>query len=414
MKSMLIIGYVWPEPNSSAAGSRMIQLIELFRLQNWQLVFASPATAGSHKVDLTELGVTEMTIELNNSSFDHFIIECQPDIVLFDRFMMEEQFGWRVEKHCPQACRILDNEDLHFLRQARQQAVKQKREVKPEDFHSDMALREVASVLRCDLSLMISSYETDLLNNSFQVPAQLLFCLPFMLAPHAKDTATSAVPGFEQRQHFISIGNFRHAPNWDAVLQLKEVIWPQIRKQLPQAELHIYGAYPPPKATALHNSKQGFLVKGWAENAQQVMSEARICLAPLRFGAGIKGKLTDAMQCGTPSITTNIGAEAMYGELAWNGVIKDDASAFATAAVELYQDKTRWREAQQNGFLIINQRYNKAILGKPLIARLEQLQNNLTAERQANFTGAMLRHHTLKSTQYMSQWIEAKNALKSL
>ena len=165
---------------------------------------------------------------------------------------------------------------------------------------------------------------------------------------------------FSQRQHFISIGNFRHGPNWDAVLYLKQTLWPLIRKQLPAAELHIYGAYPPPKATALHNARQGFLVKGWAEEARAVMGAARICLAPLRFGAGLKGKLVEAMACGTPSVTTSIGAEAMHDGLPWNGAIENEPDAFAKAAVTLYQHEDRWRQCQQCGEKIVETHYDRS------------------------------------------------------
>ena len=98
---VLIIGYVWPEPRSSAAGGHMMQIIESFLQRGWQITFSSPAGIGEHKADLASLGIDEVGIELNNSSFDTFISELAPDIVLFDRFMMEEQFGWRVEKHSP-------------------------------------------------------------------------------------------------------------------------------------------------------------------------------------------------------------------------------------------------------------------------------------------------------------------------
>ena len=100
---VLIIGYVWPEPRSSAAGGHMMQIIESFLQRGWHITFSSPAGIGEHKADLASLGIDEVGIELNNSSFDTFISQLAPDIVLFDRFMMEEQFGWRVEKHCP-AC----------------------------------------------------------------------------------------------------------------------------------------------------------------------------------------------------------------------------------------------------------------------------------------------------------------------
>ncbi len=91
------------------------------------MTFVSAATKSEHSVDLRALGIETAVIQLNDSSFDQFVDQLQPDIVLFDRFMIEEQFGWRVEAACPDAVRLLNTEDLHFLRKARQEAVQQKR-----------------------------------------------------------------------------------------------------------------------------------------------------------------------------------------------------------------------------------------------------------------------------------------------
>jgi glycosyltransferase involved in cell wall biosynthesis len=414
-KKLLVLGYVWPEPNSSAAGSHMLSLLTLFVQQGWQVTFASPALQGEHKVDLTELGIDEQAVTLNCSSFDDFVDELNPSIVLFDRFMLEEQFGWRVAKHCPDALRILDTEDLHSLRHARHQALKQNRPLTSADLNSDVAKREIAAIFRCDLSLIISDYEFELLKNHYSVPEHILLHCPFMLD---LQNVTPSANSFLDRQHFISIGNFRHQPNWDAVLFLKQAIWPLIRKQLPQAELHIYGAYPPPKATQLHNPKQGFLVKGWAEDAKQVMQQARVCLAPLRFGAGIKGKLAEAMFCGTPNVTTNIGSEGMNMGLDWSGLTTDltqfdnqenSATDFAKHAVQLYQNEALWQQKQQHGYQIIKTNFNKEEIQITLLARIVDIQHNLNNHRSNNFIGQMLQHHQLKSTQYMAQWIEAKN-----
>ncbi|MCE2570890.1 glycosyltransferase [Motilimonas eburnea] len=404
MQKVLVIGYVWPEPNSSAAGSHMMSLLRLFKQQNWQVTFASPAARTEHMVDLAQEGIDGVSIALNCSSFDVFISELQPDMVMFDRFMMEEQFGWRVEKNCPNAMRVLDTEDLQCLRQARHQAVKQQREFAISDLMtSDLAMREIAAIYRCDLSLIISSYEMHLLKQHFNMAPEILHLLPFMVAPKE----VNPVP-YAQRQHFVSIGNFRHAPNWDAVLQLSQ-LWPEIRRQCPEAELHIYGSYPPPKATALHNPKTGFMVKGWAEDAHAVMASARVCLAPLRFGAGIKGKFIDAMQMGTPSVTTPIGSEGMTDELPWPGKVAETEQAFIAGAVALYQDEQTWQQASEAGQVLLTQVYDAKTLGQALVARLAALQANLATHRQGNFIGAMLLHHSMKSTQYMSQWIEAKN-----
>jgi glycosyltransferase involved in cell wall biosynthesis len=410
MQRILIIGKVWPEPASSAAGSRTLQLIELFLLQGWSVSFASAAGESEYTSDIESLGVNKHTIELNNSSFDAFIKTLQPTLVIFDRFTMEEQFGWRVADACPEAIRVLDTIDLHCLRAARHSALKEKREFVMSDLVSDIAKRELASIYRSDVSLMISEVEMELLQQFFKVDASLLHYVPFLLDP-LTNVQCQSWSQFSEREHFISIGNFLHEPNWDAVLYLKQEIWPLIRKQLPKSELHVYGAYPSHKVFQLHNPKEGFMIKGRAESAEDVMKKARICLAPLRFGAGIKGKLIDAMQYGTPGITTDIGAESMHGELAWNGAIANTPQKIAEAAIQFYTNENLWKQAQQNGINIIDQFFSKEKHGKALIEKLLTTQAHLKQHRVNNFTGAMLMHHTAASTKYMSLWIEAKNKL---
>ncbi|WP_223414269.1 MULTISPECIES: glycosyltransferase [unclassified Pseudomonas] len=422
---VLVIGYVWPEPRSSAAGGYVMQLLGTFLQQGWDVTFSSPAGAGEHQEDLTALGIREVPIELNNSSFDVFVRELAPDIVLFEQFMMEEQFGWRVEKHCPDALRVLGTQDLQSLRHARHQRLKDRLKASDDDndfsglfapalreefelmADTDLAKREIAALYRCDLNLMISETEIELLVEQFKVPRSLLHWCPLMV-----DLPSAPPTGFEERADFLSIGNFRHAPNWDAVLWMKTTIWPLIREQLPTARLLIYGAYTPPKATALHNAAQGFHVMNWAEDALQVMSAARVCLAPLRFGAGIKGKIVDAMICGTPNVTTPIGAEAMYGQGPWPGAVTRTAREFADSAVQLYKDQAQWLNAQAVGLELLAERYQLYTHGPALIAKLEYCQQHLPTLRRDNFTGSMLRHHQHKSTQYMAQWIEAKNRTK--
>ncbi|MCF8465226.1 MAG: glycosyltransferase family 4 protein [Flavobacteriales bacterium] len=439
---LLIIGTVFPEPNSSAAGSRMLQLMELFQEQSWDITFASAAAESEFAVNLSDIGVKQVSVKMNCSSFDEFVRELNPQMVLFDRFMTEEQFGWRVAHNCPNAIRILDTEDLHCLRHARHQALKENRAFSTSDLLNEHAKREIASIYRCDLSLIISEYEMELLKAVFKVDEALLHYLPFMLPPqrppltppkgengHFEEDSAQILDqdlanspslrggvrggagwfGFEKRQHFVTIGNFLHPPNWDAVQHLKTAIWPFIRKQLPEAEMHVYGAYTQDKHRQLHSDKDGFLIKGRAEDALEVIGKAKVLLAPLRFGAGLKGKLVEALQCGTPSVTTSIGAEAMHGNLSWSGTIADSPEDFAQAAVDLYTDKPAWEIAQQNGFDIINQIYPKEKLGTEFIQRIAALQANLENHRQQNFTGSMLMHHSMRSTEFMSRWIEAKN-----
>lgn len=407
-KELLIIGFVWPEPRSSAAGSRMLQLIEAFQSQDYKITFASPSAKSNQAFDLEYIGVSETAITLNDSRFDEFVKNLNPDVVLFDRFMMEEQFGWRVAESCPKALRILDTEDLHSLRKGRHQAFKDGRKFDMNYLFNDMAKREIASIYRSDLSLIISEVEMEILKSKFKIDESLLVYIPFMLDT-VKKTASASFPNFEERQHFITIGNFLHDPNYDAVLYLKETIWPFIRKQIPNAELHIYGAYASQKVNQLHNQKEGFLVKGFAEDVNDVMQKARVCLAPIRFGAGLKGKLADAMKNGTPCVMSTIAAEGMFGDIEEYSTIKDDPQEFANKAVNLYRNKTLWKDHQKSGLHTINERFNKTYFQKKLLVCIEDTAKQINKKRLNNFTGQMLQHHSMQSTKYLSRWIEEKN-----
>ena len=408
MKKMLIIGLVWPEPTSSAAGTRMLQLIDLFLEAGYQLTFACAAAKSEFSYPLNEKGIQEIEIKLNDESFNSFIRELNPDVVMFDRYMVEEQYSWRVSMECPNALKILDTEDLHFLRYARQEAVKKGIEFNPESLYSDYAKREIASILRSDLTLLISKKEKDLLINQFHINPSLLYYLPFLeseITTEQIDSWTS----FEDRAHFMFIGNFIHEPNWNCVQVLKNKIWPILRQKLPQAEMHIYGAYPSQKVLQLHNSKERFLIKGRADEAKTTMSNYRALLAPIQFGAGVKGKFVDAMQSGTPNVTTLIGAEAMQHGLSWNGFVTNNWEEFIDYAVTLYQNKEVWEYAQHNGVNLLNENYGKSKFSSAFIEYFNAIKKYLDLHRQQNFYGQILQHHTNQSTKYMSLWIEQKN-----
>lgn len=408
-QSLLIIGSVWPEPDSSAAGRRMLQLVSLFQANGWEVVFISSAADSEYSADLEARDVRCIQTAINSSDFDDFINKLQPSAVLFDRFIVEEQFGWRVAEQCPDTVRILDTEDLHCLRRARRRAVQEGRSFDCQELlGDDTAKREVASILRSDISLIISDFEIALLKDLFGIEAPLLYYLPFLLKP-VDEKVRENWPDFEERNHFVTIGNFRHPPNWDAVQYLKQRVWPLIREQLTKSELHIYGAYPSKKVRQLHQPEEGFFIKGRAENAKEVVRKAKVTLAPLRFGAGLKGKLVESMECGTPSVTTDIGAEGLSGRLPWSGAIADDPPEIASVAVQLYTDEEEWYRAQQRGVRIINERFAEDYLASGFLDRLGDIRRNLRQHRRSNFMGSLLMHHTTASTKYMSKWIEEKN-----
>ena len=385
----------------------MLQLIQSFLSQDWQVTFGTVSQKNPNSIDLTNYGVTEVSLALNNSSFDEYMLNLNPTIVIFDRFITEEQFGWRVAETCPNTLRVLDTEDLHCLRKTRQEAIKNEIEFTNDMLlNSEIAKREIAAIYRCDISLIISTFEMKFLQEVFKVDESLVYHLPFFLNKIKKNHSWKP---FHNRDHFVSIGNFLHAPNVDATMQLKKYSWKLIREKIPSAEIHIYGAYPTQQVLQFNNKQEGFYVHGFVEDAVEVLENSRVLLAPLRFGAGIKGKLTSAMQCGTPSVTTSIGAEGMCGQLPWNGFIEDQVEDFVDKAVALYTNEKLWNQAQQHGIEIINTMYDKELLENKFLKLIQQVSLNLKQHRNNNFTGKMLLHHSLQSKKYMSKWIQEKN-----
>jgi glycosyltransferase involved in cell wall biosynthesis len=410
-ESVLIIGTVWPEPNSSAAGTRMMQLISSLQDYNLIVHFASTASDSPFMIDLSAFGIKRIPILLNDSSFDVLISQLKPDIVIFDRFMTEEQFGWRVVENSPDSLRILDTEDLHCLRHARHHALKKGSHFELSDlFNEDIAIREIASILRCDLSLIISEYELEILRKVFHIDTRLLHYVPYMIKPAQLSYGNI---DFKDRKHFVTIGNFLHEPNLDSARFLKESVWPKIRAIDKEVELHIYGSYTTQKVQQMHNPAEKFFIRGRADNQFEVLSNARVCLSPLRFGAGLKGKLVEAMMCGTPSITTPIGAEGINGDFEWPGIIAKDPQDLATSAINLYYNESEWHRAVKSGKEVLSNRFNYETHSERLNDLLQNLHSNLKKHRMQNFTAKILHHNSMSATKYLSKWIEAKNRDRS-
>jgi hypothetical protein len=400
----VIIGFVWPEPTSSAAGIRILQLIHSLLNENYDVVFVTQAQESDFAFDLTSLNVATYKIQVNDSSFDKFIKEQNPDIVLFDRFIMEEQFGWRVADQCPNALRILDTEDLHFLRKERQQKLNQ---ITEKETFSDISKREIASIYRCDVSLIISEIEMNLLRDRFQVPSERLMYLPMW------SETVSFVNSFQERANFMFVGNFMHEPNWDTVLYLKKEVWPLIREHLPKAEIHIYGAYPTEKVYQLNNEKEGFVIKGRAEDVNEICQKYRLMLAPLRFGAGVKGKFIDAMRNGLPSVTTSLGIESMVEATNWPGVVSDNLQTNIDEVVDLYTNEKKWTKMSDLAIETHIEKFTANQWPAIFIENVEKYKLNIKKIREQNFTGAMLMHHLHQGTKFMSKWIELKNQLSN-
>jgi O-antigen biosynthesis protein len=406
------IGYVWPEAISSAAGIRTEALVAACQSAGWRVSFLSPSKLNNFSDALKARGIYTESIPANDDHFNEVIRGLDPDFVLFDRFVIEEQFAWRVRAECPEALHITDTQDLHFLRRARMDSWKKDKNLEKifsgqVDLATEDSLREIAAIYRSDLNLIISSYEMKLLEQEFAVPAQQL-----LYSPLSYPAVSTKSPSYPDRKDFVFLGNFRHPPNYDSIFWLAESIWPEIRKELPTAELHIYGAYPPKEVADLETRMEGVKFYGPMPDQYATLAKYRVNLAPLRFGAGIKGKIADGWQVGTPVVTTPIGAEGMGEEESkWGGIIVRTPENFVSAAVLLYRDQEKWEAAHNNGIAIVKKYFNFTANSQSFIAALLDYKERLPLLRRQNLIGRMLWQNQFQATKYMSRWITLKNKI---
>jgi O-antigen biosynthesis protein len=431
-RRILFIGPVFPEPTSSAAGSRTHSLLECFRSRGDSILFASASDQNAFSERLRENGIKTVKIGPNDPEFDCIVKEFSPEVVVFDRFMLEEQFGWRVSEVAPDALRILDTIDLHFLRRVRGDWLKAALAGKGEGAAIEDAeftrishsldgiettdcLRELASLYRSDLSLILSRFEMRLLIDRFHVDPTLLQFLGFSYP----EPEPSKWPRIENTRNFVSIGNFRHLPNRDATYWLARELWPKIREELSrkgeaEVEFHLYGAYPPREIMALDSPSTGFRVLGPAVESIPTLRDYRVCLAPIRFGAGIKGKIADAWAAGVPVVTSPLGAEGMESEAdgAFAGMVAESADDFVRKAASAYLDSERGEVFRERGVRALSSLYSEEKNRQMFLGQIDSLLESperLAEHRRRNLVGRILNQESHGRTKYLSKWIEAKN-----
>jgi glycosyltransferase involved in cell wall biosynthesis len=432
--SVLFLSNLHPEPNASAAGVRTAFLLEKLATSAGITSVhyacgssASKATADTNTI-LERMGVHFHVLPPNRSDlakgfFQKFATTTNM-LVILDRFYAEEMYSFHIHKHCPQAVTVLDMQDMHSLRHARQHVIQTRDKLQAQSLDhlplterpsidDSRLLRELASIYRSDLTIACSPAEMDLLRDHYQVPPEKLHVAPLFGSSNSSSAAKmSLVPNnSSKRRDFVFVGGFRHDPNVDAVRQLKR-LWPLIRAKLQDSNVcvHIYGAYCPNQLQQqLHDPEQGFLVHGYHPSLSDILIYKRVMLAPLRFGAGIKGKIVDAWRHGLPVVTTPIGSEGMLldGD-DWGGRVAMNDDDFVNAAIDLYQNTDHWNMAQKQATVLLSQLYDDASQWDELAIRLLQALENRQERRSKDFTRAILWLQSSRSTEFFSKYIEYK------
>lgn len=401
-KHIVFLGYVWPEPSSSAAGVRTISLVKHALGAGARVSFLSPSKGNHFSDSLNALGVATHETAANDSSFDSLIRKLVPDTVIFDRFVLEEQFGWRVFQACPEALRVVDSQDIHFLRKERERILLNGGDLL---FEGVEVLRELSSFYRAHKTLIVSDFEMALLKDRFKVPTERLAYLPLCFEPPQDSTC------FADRRGFVFLGNFRHPPNLDGAHWFLEKVFPVLRKKMPNAEVHLYGAYPPKEIIALHAPDHGIHTHGPASDNLNELLRHRVNLAPLRFGAGIKGKIADGWRLGLPSVATAIGAEGMrLTGSSFGGLVPDqNPEAFAEACIALHEEEPLWRQGQSVGHQTLTEKFGVEKNAQVFVNLLATGMRDVRVLERDNLFGRILWWNQHRSTEFFSRWIEEKN-----
>jgi len=412
----LLFGTVWPESEASAAGVRQLQWVRFFKRAGFRVILSSPSKQNEH----IKLDVECLPLPLNRTSIRQTLTELSPVIVMFDRFILEEQFGHMIYEFCPEALVLLETEDLHLLRRARESLREKYLEMEsvPETlYHSDTALREIASILRVDYSYVVSSFEEDFLANVFGVGMDKVQWVPFFYSDVIHEPAFGN--SFHNRSDFCFIGNFRHAPNMDGLRWFLREIWPRVREGLPEATLHLFGSYPTEEVMNWNNPKAHIVSHGHAKNLDEVFLKSRVNLAPLRFGAGIKGKILEGLRYGVPCVTTKVGVEGLLPQAGasyeFPGLEANTSEAFARACIELYQDEAVWSQKRLDALRLLQDIYAEDEILPKLNEQVFHLLESKKKGQLPGFNSRILRHELMNSHKYFAKWIEQKElyALKS-
>jgi GT2 family glycosyltransferase/glycosyltransferase involved in cell wall biosynthesis len=258
-----------------------------------------------------------------------------------------------VRRYCPRAKVVFDTVDLYFVREGRAAEVTGNPHLKLAA--ERRRLQELSLVDRADATLVVSPIEQRLLER--ECPGADIRLLPNIIAAPKGD-----LPGFTSRSNCIFIGNFEHFPNVDAVMYFVETIMPLIIERLPDLVLEIVGSNPTDQVLGL--ACENVRVLGYVADLAPIIESARVAVAPLRFGAGVKGKVNLAMAHGTPNVVSGIAAEGMHLVHGESAMIADDPADFATALTALYTDERLWAEVSRLGRENVRDHFSVEAVGR--------------------------------------------------
>lgn len=350
-RQVLILDEEVPRPERDSGSLRQVNLIRLLLQGGAHVVFVP--TRREHGGVATE-ALQRMGVEVWYTPFLDGVAGwlrshgTRFNVVMMVRHHVANECLPLLERYAPQARTVFDTVDLHYLRERRGAEVAGDAGLLRNAERTRAS--ELAVMDRCDITVLVSAAEREQLQaDAPQVRVELISNL--------HEVAGTGAP-FAQRHDLVFVGGFRHPPNLDAMEWFIGDVFPRIRDALPQVRLHCIGAGAPDTLLALAATQPGVVMHGFVEDIVPYMDGARIAIAPLRFGAGVKGKINLSMAHGQPVVGTTCAIEGMHLRAGQDVLVADDAAGFADAVVRLYQDPVLWQQLAAAGLANVAEHFS--------------------------------------------------------
>jgi len=359
-KRILMIDAFLPMYDRSSGAFRLFNLLKLLRQAGHQITFIARNGQGQERYqrELEAMGIRVFATDPDKMEklgyrviapridLKQILNENFYDFVYISFFDVAEQYISDIRRLSPQTQIIIDSVDVHFLREERQAQLYKGQELAKQAYLTKY--RELAVYQSADRVITVTEDDRQVLESH-------LTGIPIETIPNIHPVMEETIP-FSKRNNLIFVGNFNHPPNTDAVLYFVKEIWPEVRKKLPKVRLLVVGNNPPRPIKALSSSY--IEVTGYVPDIKPFLKTSRISVAPLRYGAGMKGKIGEALSFGLPVVTTSMGAEGMGLVHGKHALIADDPREFAEAVCTLYQDRNLWERLSKEGRVYIRSNFS--------------------------------------------------------
>ncbi|SEL66668.1 Glycosyltransferase, GT2 family [Pseudoxanthomonas sp. GM95] len=349
-RQILVIDTLTPKADRDSGSLRLVNLMQLLQAEGAHVCFvaADAAFVPEYTPALLSLGIEVWHAPFIKRFPQFFKAHGKRfDVVMLSRHYVGDQFVPLVRRHAPQARVIFDTVDLHYLRERRGAETSGDALMRKQS-HATQAL-ELAVMRASDTTLVVSPVEREeLAREAPDVKVEILSNL------HQLGGAGAA---FEARRDLLFVGGFHHPPNVDAVQWFADEVFARVRAQLPDVQFHIVGIDPPPQVQRLA-TQPGIIVHGHVPDLLPLLEGSRIALAPLRYGAGVKGKINQAMAHGLPVVATTMAVEGMHLRDGVDVLVGDTPEAFADAVARLYGDGALWQALATHGLANVQQHFS--------------------------------------------------------